>query len=44
MIYAIDASVYIFRAWFSMPDSMVDTENNPVNALYGFTRFLGDFI
>ncbi len=44
MIYAIDASVYIFRAWFSMPDSMVDEDNNPVNALYGFARFLGDFL
>jgi DNA polymerase I len=44
MIYAIDASVYIFRAWFSMPDTMVDSEANPVNALYGFTRFIGDFL
>jgi len=44
MIYAIDASVYVFRAWFSIPDSMVDGESNPVNALYGFTRFLGDFL
>jgi 5'-3' exonuclease len=44
MIYAIDASVYIFRAWFSMPDTMVDVDNKPVNALYGFTRFLGDFL
>ncbi len=44
MIYAIDASVYIFRAWFSMPDTMVDDDANPVNALYGFTRFIGDFL
>jgi len=44
MIYAIDASVYVFRAWFSIPDSMIDAERNPVNALYGFTRFLGDFL
>jgi len=44
MIYAIDASVYVFRAWFSIPDTMVDQDENPVNALYGFTRFLGDFL
>jgi 5'-3' exonuclease len=44
MQYLIDASVYVFRAHFSMPDDMVDREGNPVNALYGFCRFLGDFI
>jgi DNA polymerase-1 len=44
MLYLIDASYFVFRAWFSMPDDMVDGEGNPVNALYGFTRFLGDFL
>ncbi len=44
MFYAIDASVYIFRAWFSVPDDMVDPTGKPVNALYGFARFLGDFV
>ena len=44
MQYLIDASVYIFRAYYSMPDDMVDHEGNPVNALYGFSRFLGDFM
>ena len=44
MQYLIDASVYVFRAHFSMPDDMVDRNGNPVNALYGFCRFLGDFI
>lgn len=44
MQYLIDASVYIFRAYYSMPDDMVDGEGNPVNALYGFCRFLGDFM
>jgi len=44
MQYLIDASVYVFRAYYSMPDDMVDNEGNPVNALYGFCRFLGDFI
>ena len=44
MQYLIDASVYIFRAYYSMPDDMVDGDGNPVNALYGFCRFLGDFM
>jgi 5'-3' exonuclease len=44
MQYLIDASVYVFRAYYSMPDDMVDDQGNPVNALYGFCRFLGDFI
>jgi DNA polymerase-1 len=44
MFYVIDASVYVFRAWFSIPEDMQDSEGNPVNALYGFARFLSDFL
>jgi 5'-3' exonuclease len=44
MQYLIDASVYVFRAYYSMPDDMLDKEGNLVNALYGFCRFLGDFM
>ena len=44
MQYLIDASVYVFRAHYSMPDDLVDGDGNPVNALYGFCRFLGDFL
>ena len=45
MVYIIDASMYVFRAYFSIdPESMIDDQLNPVNALYGFTRFLGDFL
>ena len=44
MQYLIDASVYVFRAYYSMPDDMVDGQGNPINALYGFCRFLGDFM
>ncbi len=36
----VDASIYIFRAWFSLPASMVDAEGNPNNAVYGFGDFL----
>ena len=44
MIYLIDASVYVFRAWFSIPDDMLDADQNPVNAVYGYSRFLGDLL
>ncbi len=44
MQYLIDASVYVFRAYYSMPDDMVDRDGNPINAFYGFCRFLGDFM
>jgi 5'-3' exonuclease len=44
MQYLIDASVYVFRAWHSLPDHIVDRDGNPVNALYGFCRFVGDFV
>jgi 5'-3' exonuclease len=39
-IYLVDSSIYIFRAWFSMDDSIVDSKGKPVNALYGFANFL----
>jgi DNA polymerase-1 len=42
--YLIDASIYVFRAWFTIPDDMLDAEQRPVNAVYGYTRFLGDFL
>ena len=44
MQYLIDASVYVFRAYYSMPEDMVDDSGNPINALYGFCRFIGDFM
>jgi DNA polymerase-1 len=44
VVYLIDASVFVFRAWFSIPDTMTDPEGNPVNAVYGFARFLGEFL
>jgi DNA polymerase I len=36
----VDASVYVFRAWHSMPDEFVDVDGHPVNAVHGFVRFL----
>jgi DNA polymerase-1 len=39
-VYLIDASPYIFRAYFSLPDSLRDPEGRPVQAVYGFASFL----
>jgi 5'-3' exonuclease len=39
-VYLVDASVYIFRAWFSMPDDFVNSRGEPTNAVYGFSGFL----
>ena len=44
MQYLVDASVYIFRAYFSIPDSMRGPDGGPVNALYGYARFLGELM
>jgi 5'-3' exonuclease len=44
VIYLIDASVYVFRAYYSMPPEMADCDGNPAHATFGFARFLGDLI
>jgi DNA polymerase I len=36
--------VFIFRAYHSVPIAVTDLDGNPVNALHGFGRFLGDLI
>jgi 5'-3' exonuclease len=42
-IHLIDASPYLFRAWFSLPKSIVDRAGRPANAVYGFTSFLAKY-
>lgn len=44
MIFLIDASVYIFRAYHSSLPDRVDPDGHPVHAVFGFARFLGDLI
>lgn len=44
MIYLIDASVYVFRAYYSALPDMTDREGNPAHAVFGFARFLGELI
>ena len=43
-VYLIDASIYIFRAWYSVPDSLYNQDGMPINALHGFAGFLGSFL
>ena len=40
IIHLVDASPYIFRAYFSSPDTITDSQGRPVNAIYGFASFL----
>jgi DNA polymerase I len=44
VIFLVDASVYVFRAYRSMLPDMRDRDGNPVHAVFGFARFLGDLI
>jgi len=43
-VHLIDASYFVFRAYYSVGLEMVDGDGLPVNALYGFGRFLGDLL
>lgn len=40
----IDASIYVFRAWHTVDTAMSDADGWPSNAVYGFTRFLLEFL
>jgi DNA polymerase I len=44
VVYFIDASFFVFRAYHSMPPDMVDADGNATHALYGFARFLSDIM
>ena len=44
MLYLIDGSVYVFRAYHSQLPEMLDAQGHPVHAVFGFARFLGDLI
>jgi len=43
-LYLVDASVFIFRAYYSVPLTLTDADGQPVNAVHGFGRFIGDLI
>jgi 5'-3' exonuclease len=41
-LYLIDSSIYIFRAYFSLPERWHSPEGHPLNAVYGYASFLLD--
>ncbi|WP_018415875.1 5'-3' exonuclease [Teredinibacter turnerae] len=43
-VYLIDASIYIFRYYFSLPDNWWSRESQPTAAVYGFGRWLLRFL
>jgi DNA polymerase-1 len=43
-VHLVDASYFVFRAYYSVGLEMTDGDGQPVNALYGFGRFLGDLL
>ena len=43
-VYLIDASIYIFRAYYSVPDTLTNNEGQSINALHGFAGFLAELL
>ena len=43
-VHLIDASIYIFRAYFSLPESITNQYGEPVNAITGYADFLHRFL
>ncbi|HEX7813672.1 5'-3' exonuclease [Dyella sp.] len=43
-VHLVDGSLYVFRAWHSMPDEFQDVDGRPINAVHGFTRFLCELL
>lgn len=44
VVHLVDGSLYVFRAWHSMPDEFSDVDGHPVNAVLGYTRFLCELL
>ena len=43
-VHLIDASAYIFRAYFALPDSITDSAGAPAQATWGFGAFLLQYV
>lgn len=43
-VYLIDASIYIFKYYFSLPDNWWSEEDYPTAAVYGYTHWLFRFL
>jgi DNA polymerase-1 len=40
----VDASIYVFRAYYSIPDTLTNAAGHAINALHGFAGFLAGFL
>lgn len=40
IVHLVDASPYVFRAFYSLPDSIRDPQGEPANAVLGFAGFV----
>ncbi len=43
-VYLVDASIYIFRAYYSVPETLTNSDGHAINALHGFAGFLAGFL
>ena len=43
-LYLLDASIYIFRAYYSLPERWHSPEGYSLHAVYGYTSFLLDLL
>ena len=39
-VHLVDASIYVFRAYFSVTPEFVDLDQRPVHAVFGFLNML----
>ena len=44
MLYLIDSSIYVFRAWQTLPASITNTHDEQSNAVHGFTDTLAHIL
>lgn len=43
-LYLVDASIYIFRAYYSIPLNFHDQDGNLINAVFGYCNFLVELL
>lgn len=43
-LYLVDSSIYVFKAWFSLPDTLTSKAGETNNAFIGFTDFVYQFL
>lgn len=39
-LYLVDSSIFVFKAWFALPNTMLNSESKPNNAFIGFSDFV----